>query len=155
MYLKQDFWSLSGIPDPDFILPRFKISNPGSRIQQEQQNWRGKKFLSYLFCCHKFYRIKNYFIFDQVQKEIVSKLWIPDSGVKKTPDPGSQFRYNVTNFRKKFCLPFLDPGNYVKKAGTTHCLYYLVVFFANLAKYNFYNQNSVYLTYRKQGKSRV
>jgi hypothetical protein len=32
------------------------------------------KFLSYLFCSHKYHKIENYFIFELVQKEIWASL---------------------------------------------------------------------------------
>jgi hypothetical protein len=39
---------------------------PGSRIQQLQKRRKKKSFLPCLFCSHTFYKIKNYFIFEQV-----------------------------------------------------------------------------------------
>ncbi len=52
------------IPDPDI----FSILEPdlGSRIQQKQKRGGGELF--HLFCRHKFFKIKNYVIFEQVQK---------------------------------------------------------------------------------------
>jgi hypothetical protein len=106
---------LSRIPDSDFYPSR--ISDPGSRIQKQQQK-RGvkKSLLSYLFFisqnCKLFYFINveekilaNFKkILELFTKKIVTKLssiWvrdprsgiqkkpIPDPGVKKAPVPGS------------------------------------------------------------------
>jgi hypothetical protein len=50
------------IPDPDFY--PFRILDPGSRIQKQQQK-RGVKKISCqtFFCSHKFHKIVNFFIF--------------------------------------------------------------------------------------------
>jgi hypothetical protein len=113
---------LSRIPGPDFhIQYPSRIPNPGSRIPDlgsqipdsttaTATKTRGK------VCSHKYHNIKNYFIFEQVQKnfkansqrnivlftqQIVtkpSKLWVcdPGSGIRKTPipDPGEK-RYRI------------------------------------------------------------
>jgi hypothetical protein len=48
------------IPDPNFIHPGLRISDPGSPIQKRQQK-RGvkSKFLFYLFCSHKYHKIEK------------------------------------------------------------------------------------------------
>jgi hypothetical protein len=92
------------IPDPDIFI------HPGSRIQQQHQKRRGKKFVVLLFCCsHKYHKIVNNFIFLK-RKEIffsintiyyntfcpkicikLLKIWVgdPRSGIRKASDPGS------------------------------------------------------------------
>jgi hypothetical protein len=59
------------IPDHDFDYYPSRILtfiHPGSRIQLQQQKRRGKNLLSYLFCSHKYPKIENNFIFEQVKK---------------------------------------------------------------------------------------
>ncbi len=51
------------VSDPDFYPSR--IPDPGSRIQQQQQK-KGWGFVILPFCSHKFHKIENYFIFEQV-----------------------------------------------------------------------------------------
>ncbi len=93
------------------------IPDPGSNKSNKRGG--GKICCPTLFCSHKYHKIANYFIFEQVKKKnwansqriivlyiekIVTKLlkvwaWdlgsgknlfrIPDRGVKKAPDPGS------------------------------------------------------------------
>ncbi len=105
------------IPDPDFYPSR--IWDLGSRIQKQQQKTGVKKNLLNHFCSHKFHKTQFYFIFDMLKKKIwpnfpriievftqkivtkPSNIWgwdpgsgktlfrIPDSGVKKAPEPGS------------------------------------------------------------------
>ncbi len=68
------------------------------RIQQQQQIGRGEVCCLKYFCSHWFHKIKNYFIFEQLQKKIgaswqrvklhfyiiivtkLSKVWVGDSG---------------------------------------------------------------------------
>jgi hypothetical protein len=102
------------IPDPDFYQPR--ITDPGSRIQKQEQK-RGVKKM----CCHTFFVATNFTIlkiilffeknwayfqriielFTQKIVTKLSKIWvwdpgsgknlfrIPDPGVKRAPDPES------------------------------------------------------------------
>ncbi len=49
--------------------PGSRISDPGFRIQQEQQKRRGKILVAWSFCSYKFYRNENYLKFEQVQKK--------------------------------------------------------------------------------------
>jgi hypothetical protein len=101
-----------------FIHPGSRISDPGSRIQKQQQK-TGMKifFFQTIFCSHKFHKTKHYFIFDMLKKKIwpnfpriievftqkivtkPSKIWVwdPGSGIrdpgsekKPIPDPGSR-----------------------------------------------------------------
>jgi hypothetical protein len=51
------------IPDPDFYPSR--ILNPKTATKE-----RDEKNLLYLFCSHKFHKIKNYFIFEVLKKNI-------------------------------------------------------------------------------------
>jgi hypothetical protein len=47
------------------------FADPGclSRIPDlTTKKMRGEKFLSYLFCSHKYHKIENYFIFKRVKK---------------------------------------------------------------------------------------
>jgi hypothetical protein len=100
-----------------FTHPGSRISNPGSKTATKD---RGEKISCHNFLCsHKFYKIANYFSFEELKKKIwasfqriielfplnivskLSKIWvwdpgsgknlfrIPDPGVKKAPDPGS------------------------------------------------------------------
>jgi hypothetical protein len=55
------------IPDPDFYPP-----DPGSRIPDPaaKRKEEGKKFVFLpFFCSHKFHKIPNYLIFEQIQKK--------------------------------------------------------------------------------------
>jgi hypothetical protein len=59
---------LSRIPDPDFLA----IPDPGSRIQKPQQK-RGEKnnfFAIPFFVATNFTKLKNYFIFEMLKKNI-------------------------------------------------------------------------------------
>jgi hypothetical protein len=49
------------IPDPDFL----PIPDPKTSLKERSE----KKFVSHLFCSHKFHKIKNYFIFEMVKKK--------------------------------------------------------------------------------------
>jgi hypothetical protein len=87
--------------DPDFYPSRIPDPDPGSRIQQQQLKRRGKKFVDLPFCSHKYPKIENDCIFEQVKEnlcanystvsqKIVTKLskiwvWVPGSGIR---DPG-------------------------------------------------------------------
>jgi hypothetical protein len=54
------------IPDPDFY--PFRISDPGSKDSNKERN---EKISCYtFFCCHKFHKIVNYFIFEMLKKKI-------------------------------------------------------------------------------------
>ncbi len=107
---------LSRIPDPgSWFLPipdlGSRISDPGHRIQKQQQKREVKKISCHTFLCsHKFHKIVNYFSFEVLKKKIwanfqriielftkkiVKKLlkiwsWDPGSGKKPIPDPGSR-----------------------------------------------------------------
>ncbi len=113
---------LGSVADPGCLSPNpafypSRISDPGSRIQKQQQK-RGvkKNLLSYLFCSHEFHKIENYFIFEMPKKKFwasfqriieiftqkfatkLSKIWVrdPESEIrdleKPIPDPGSESR---------------------------------------------------------------
>jgi hypothetical protein len=87
---------LSRILDPDFYPSR--ISDPGSRIQKQQQKRGVKKMCCHtFFCSHKFHITVNYFIFEVLKKIILghfskncrtfysiatklSKIWVRDPG---------------------------------------------------------------------------
>jgi hypothetical protein len=99
-----------------FTHPGSRISDLGSRIQKQQQKRGVKKNLLYtFFFSHKFHIIENYFIFEMLKKKIranfqriielftqklplssqkygfgIRKKPIPDPGVKKAPDHGSE-----------------------------------------------------------------
>jgi hypothetical protein len=83
---------------------------PGSRIPDPKTatKERGAKiFCCIFFCRHKFHKIENHFIFELVEKrsganlqkiteQKLSKIWVWDprsgiQGLKKAPDPGSEF----------------------------------------------------------------
>ncbi len=68
---------------------RVRNVHPGSRIQQQQQERRGKKMSSFLFCSLNLYKIANYFILKQVKK----KIWA--NSLRNIP---------VTLFSQKFSL---------------------------------------------------
>ncbi len=97
--------------------PGSHISDPGSRIQIQQQKREGwKKICCHtFFCSHKFHIIENYFIFEMLNKKIwanfqriielltqkivtkLSKIWVWDPGSRiqgskkdriQDPDPG-------------------------------------------------------------------
>jgi hypothetical protein len=54
-----------------FTHPGSRISDPGSRIQKQQQKiWVKKNLLSYLFCSPKFHKIENNLIFEMLKKKI-------------------------------------------------------------------------------------
>jgi hypothetical protein len=105
-----------------FTHPGSRISDPGSRIQKQQQKTVVKKFFCpTIFCSHKFHNTEYYFIFDMLKKKIwpnfpriievfaqkivtkASKVWVWDPG-SEIRDPGSG--------KNLFRIP--DPG--VKKA---------------------------------------
>jgi hypothetical protein len=81
---------LSRIPDPDFYL---------YRIQQRHQEMR-QFFLSYYFFSHKYHKIVNNFIFEQVKNHRTFYPKICHSVIKNMglgsgiPDPGSK-RYRI------------------------------------------------------------
>jgi hypothetical protein len=55
---------LSWIPDLES-----RISDPGSWIQQKHQKRRGKIFIGpIIFCSHKYHKIVNILIFEQLKK---------------------------------------------------------------------------------------
>jgi hypothetical protein len=89
------------IPDPDFYPSR--ISDPGSRIQKQQQKRGVNKNLCHtFFCSHKF-------LIERFTQKLVTKLtkiwvWDPRSGIRKKPipDPGSKGS-------KKHRIPDPDP----------------------------------------------
>ncbi len=139
---------LSQILDPNFYYPASRIripdlgsriSDPASRIQNQQQK-RGvkKKILSYLFCSHKFHKIENYFIFEMLKKNCwanfqriielftqnivtkLSKIWVCDpgsGGIRKKPtlDPGSR---KIPNPRVKKAP---DLGSRIPDPDPQHC----------------------------------
>ncbi len=54
-----------------FTHPGSRISDPGSRIQKEQQKREVKKISCHTFSCsHKFHKIVNYFSFEVLKKKI-------------------------------------------------------------------------------------
>jgi hypothetical protein len=83
--------------------------HPGFRIQQQHRESRGKFFCPTIFCCHKYHKIVNNFIFEQVkiiflaqilriivlltQQFVIklSKIWVWDlrSGIRKKSIPGT------------------------------------------------------------------
>jgi hypothetical protein len=92
--------------------PGSRISDPGSRIQKQQQKRGGKIFFVIPF--YKFHKIENYFSFEVLKKKIwanfqriielftqkivtkLSKIWVKDPGSRiqgskrhRIPDPGS------------------------------------------------------------------
>jgi hypothetical protein len=96
-----------------FTHPGSRISDPGSRIQKQQQKREVKKISCHTFLCsHKLHKIVNYFSFEVLKKKIwadfqrivelftkkiVKKLlkiwsWDPGSEIRKKPipDPGSR-----------------------------------------------------------------
>ncbi len=110
-----------------FTRPGSRISDPGSRIQKQQQKTGVKKiFCQTTFCSHKFYKTQYYFIFDMLKKKIwpnfpriietqkiVTKpsiiwVWDPGSGIR---DPGfgkNLFRIRDPGVKK---APIPDPGS--------------------------------------------
>ncbi len=104
------------IPDPgSWFLP---IPDPGSKISNKRKGWK-KICCPNFLCSHKLHKIANYFSFEVLKKKVwanfqriiglftqkivtkLSKIWvwdpgsgknlfrIPDQGVKKAPDPGT------------------------------------------------------------------
>ncbi len=94
-----------------FTNPGSQISDPGSRIQKQQEKREVKKIWCHTFLCsHKFHKIVHYFSFDVLKKKIwanfqriielftqkivtkLSKVWVWDPGSGKNlfriPDPG-------------------------------------------------------------------
>jgi hypothetical protein len=59
-----------------FVHPGSRISEPGFRIQKQQQKGEGEKKLVVLpfFCSHKYHKFENYFIFELAKKKIWSNL---------------------------------------------------------------------------------
>ncbi len=117
------------------------IPDPGSRIQQQHQKRRGKTFFlcRTMFCSHKYHKIVNSFIFEQVKVFFLPKHyvlftqkcfikltkiwgWDPGSRVKKSPDPGSgsatllrssqSFRQLVVYLDVFISLPIWSVTNY-------------------------------------------
>ncbi len=122
----------NSVADPG-CLSRIRIfTHPGVRIQKQQQKRGGKKI-----CCHKFYKIANYFSFEVLKKKIwanfhriielytqkivtkLSKIWIwdPESGKNLfwIPDPQhwslSSKKYGVgIRYPGSGLEPIPDPG---------------------------------------------
>jgi hypothetical protein len=113
------------IPDPDFL----PIPDTGSWIPDPKTSTkeRDEKFFFHtLFCSHKFYKLKNYSIFEMLKKKrknnkiftqkFVTKLlkiWIWDPGskirFKKAPDPGPGVKKS-TGSR----IPDPDPQHWIQ-----------------------------------------
>ncbi len=117
-------WFISRMPDPDFYPSR--ISNPGSRIQKQQQKRGVKKNCYHTFLWSQILQNWILFYFWNAEKKIWAnfqriievftqkvltmhwKIWvwdprsgirkkpIPDPGVKKAPDPGPRIRIRNT-----------------------------------------------------------
>ncbi len=128
-----DYGWVENFRSPIFLFSHFSrilvFIPSGPRIQQEEQERRGKNLLSYLFCGHKLYRIENYlnyFIFVQVQKEIWDnwqrKLWyfLPQKSVSNllktwVGNPGSKIRdpektHSVSRILDPWVKKVPDPG---------------------------------------------
>jgi hypothetical protein len=99
------WWSGMVIPDPGFF------THPGSRIRKPQQKRGvGKNLWLYLFCSHKFHKIKNYFILKCWRKKIGPVFkdllnFLP----KKFSQSSKKYGFGIL-----FRIP--DPGPEVKKA---------------------------------------
>jgi hypothetical protein len=97
------------VPDPGF----FSIPDPECNNKKDKE----KKIVIYLSCSHKFYKIINYFIFEQVQRKMGSHrqkvfyqngyyalknmglgsgVWDPGSDMREKTDPGSGNRGKKT-----------------------------------------------------------
>ena len=109
---------LSRIPDPDFCPSR--IPDLGSRILKQQQKRRGgkKNFCPTFFVTTNITKLKK-FVFEMVQKKFGKIYRIPDSRVKKAPDPRSRIRIRNTDIRLVFftwskcvcsCYEYREPG---------------------------------------------
>jgi hypothetical protein len=98
-----------------FPHPGSWISDPGSRIQKQQQK-RGvkKNLLSYLFFSHKFHNIVNYYIFEMLNK----KMWLNFQRItERLPKKLSQSFKNMglgSGIRNK-PIPDPDPGSMGQK----------------------------------------
>ncbi len=71
MYINQ-CWIPDPVPDPDFFpshipYPYCQILDPTSKKEEE-------KLVVLPFCSHKYHKIENYFIFEQVQKIIFEPI---------------------------------------------------------------------------------
>jgi hypothetical protein len=61
----------SSVADPGCLSRILIFTHYGSRIQKQQQKREVKKnLLSNLFCCYKFHKIVNNFIFEMLKKKI-------------------------------------------------------------------------------------
>jgi hypothetical protein len=101
---------LSRTPDPDFYPSR--ITDPGSRIQKQQEKRGVKKICCHSFlCCHKFHKIENYFSFKVLKK----KIW-------------ANFQRTVELFTQKIVSKFStiwvsDPGSEIRDQEKTYSGY--------------------------------
>ncbi len=116
------------IPDPgSWFLP---IPDPGSRIpdpksqNRNKREWWKKNFCHTFFCCHKFHKIVDYFIFEMLKKRIwasfqriielftqkivtkLSKIWVWD--------PGSGKNLSLIQGSKRHRIPDPDPQHWLK-----------------------------------------
>jgi hypothetical protein len=114
---------LSSVADPGclsriliFTHPGSRISDPGSRIQKQQQKTGVKIFFCQtIFCSHKFHKTEYYFIFDMLKKfgPIFQELlkFLPK---KLSPRP-QKYGFGIRDPRSgKNLFRIPDPG--VKKA---------------------------------------
>ncbi len=109
-----------------FNLPGSRIPDLGSQILDPKTatKERGEKNCCHtLFCCHKFHKTENYFVFELLKKKIwanfqrIIELFMQKIVIKLSKiwfwDPGSGIRDPGTG-KNLFRIPIPDPG--VKKA---------------------------------------
>jgi hypothetical protein len=111
------------------------LSIPDPKQQQKRKRVREKKFCATFFCSHKYHKIKNYFIFEQVKKKLwanlhriikhftqkivikLSKIWVWDPGYE-IRDPEKTYsgsRIQKTEPNPEFIIP--DPDLQHRKGG--------------------------------------
>ncbi len=116
-----------GYPISDF---RYKNSN------KKEKGEKNKFVVLPFFCSHKYHRIKNYFIFDQVKKKLwanlqtIIELFTPKNVIKLSKiwvwDPG----FRITLFRISGVKKALDPGFRIRNTA-----YYLIRHIFTICEY--------------------
>ncbi len=93
---------MTSVADPGCLSRILIFIYPVSRIQQQHQKRRGKFFLSYHFCSHKYHKNCELFSFEPVKKIYflpifvieLPKIWVwdPGSGIRKKTYCGSRIQ---------------------------------------------------------------
>jgi hypothetical protein len=65
--------SETSVPDPGCLSRILIFTDPGSRIQKQQQKIGVKKIFTFL-CSHKFHKIQNYFSFEMLKKKMLANF---------------------------------------------------------------------------------